>query len=77
MVWEDDQNNDGNFTIRGSGFYANGSQRFGDIDINSDTSGHQEWPAIAMDSFGRFVVAWQDDMDSDDEFGILMRNFGF
>lgn len=75
VVWEDDQNNDGNFTIRGRGFYANGNQRFADIDINTDTNGHQENPAIAIDSYGRFVATWQDDKDGNGSFQILARGF--
>lgn len=75
VVWEDDQNNDGNFKIMGRGFNANGGQRIADFTVNSVATGHQESPAIAMDDAGRFVVAWQDDKDGNGYYQILARGF--
>lgn len=75
VAWEDDQNNDGKFKIMGRGFTANGGARIADFTVNSVATGHQEYPAIAMDSSGRFVVAWQDDADDNGYFQIRARGF--
>lgn len=75
VVWEDDQNNDGDFTLLGRGFNDNGSQRFADMAINSNASGHQQSAAIGMDDYGRFTVAWQDDKDGNGYYQIMARAF--
>lgn len=75
VVWEDDQNNDGDFTLLARGFNANGSSRISDFSVNSVTTGHQQSPTIAMDDYGRFVVAWQDDKDGNGYYQVMARAF--
>ena len=53
MVWEDDSNKNNIYQIYARGFYANGSERFGDITVNSVATGQQLKPVVAM---GRKVI---------------------
>ena len=76
VVWEDDNDKNGSYDIRGSGFDSDGSLQYGPIVINSDlTGGQQNNPAIAMDENGNFVVVWADDNDNNDSYDI--RGSGF
>jgi hypothetical protein len=66
---------DGNFVVVWSGFTQNGifGQRFasdgmplgGEFRVNTDTLQEEKRPAVASDTLGRFVVAWQVDTDGD------------
>jgi Calcineurin-like phosphoesterase len=77
VAWQDDKDANGSYQISARSFNATGSQRRADFTVNSDASGQQYFPAASMDTQARFVVVWQDDMDGDDDFGVLMRNFNF
>jgi hypothetical protein len=71
------QDDNGAYQILGRGFNPNGTQRKADFTVNSDSSGQQVAPAVAIDEQDRFVFGWQDDMDGDDNPLILMRNVKF
>jgi len=75
VVWEDDQDDNGKYQIYARGFYANGNERFHDKVVNSVATGQQKNPAIAMDSQGNFVVAWEDDQDDNGKYQIYARGF--
>ena len=70
VLWEDDKDNNGSYDIMARGFYANGSERFPDITVNTVRSGQQRRPDIAMDSYGNFVVVWEDDNDNNGSYDI-------
>jgi hypothetical protein len=75
--WEDDQDDNGAFQILGRGFNPTGTQKKGDFTVNSDSSGQQYVPAVAIDEKDKFVFAWQDDMDGDGKPLVLVRNLKF
>ena len=75
VVWEDDRNENGLYQIRARGFFANGTERFSDITINTNGSGNQVKPSIAMNRWGTFVVAWEDDADGNGVYQIWARAF--
>ena len=75
VAWEDDKDKNGWYQIMARGFHAEGSQRFGDMTVNSVGSGQQYAPAVAVDYSGNFVVAWEDDQDGNDYYQILARGF--
>jgi uncharacterized protein YxeA len=75
VTWEDDKNENGVFQIYARGFNTNGSQKFGDITVNSVAQGQQYKPDIAMAPNGDFVVVWQDDKDKNGFYQILARGF--
>lgn len=63
--------------IQARDFTKTAAQHRADFTVNSDASGQQRVPATAADDQGRFVVAWQDDMDGDGKWLILQRNFTY
>jgi hypothetical protein len=77
VSWQDDQDQDGSFQVLARDFTAAGAQHRADVVVNSDSSGEQVLPAAAMDDQGRFIVAWQDDMDGDGKSLILVRNLAY
>lgn len=77
VVWQDDQDENGSYQILGRDFTVNGAQNRVDFTVNSDSSGQQTLPVTAMDDQGRFVVAWQDDMDGNAKALILVRNLNY
>ena len=76
VVWEDDQDSDGFCEIGARGFLANEQQRFGQMCVNTTTTGQQRRPDVAMDDSGRFVVVWEDDGDGNGVYQIEGRGFG-
>jgi hypothetical protein len=77
VVWQDDQDENGSYQILGRDFTAAGAQNRADFTVNSDSSGQQRLPVTAMDDQGRFVVAWEDDMDGNANALILVRNLNY
>jgi hypothetical protein len=77
VAWEDDQDENGSFQILARDFTSAAAQHRADFTVNSDASGQQRSPAAVMDEQGRFVVAWQDDMDGDGKSLILLRNLSY
>ena len=75
VAWADDADGNDVFQVHARGFHADGTQRFARITVNSEASGQQLAPAIAVAPDGRFVVAWEDDQDGDDEPQVWVRGF--
>lgn len=75
VAWEDDQDGNGFYQILARGFDPDGGSRFSDLTVNSASAGQQRRPSMAMDSIGRFVVAWEDDEDGNNVYQVLARGF--
>jgi hypothetical protein len=75
IVWEDDRNNDGEYDVYARGFKANGSVAFEEVAVTTHPLGQQLNPAVGMAANGDFVVAWQDDADTNHVYQVLARRF--
>jgi hypothetical protein len=75
VAWADDTDGNGTYQIRARGFAPDGSERIAEFTVNSVATGQQRDPAIAMAPDGRFVIAWEDDPESDGDAQILVRGF--
>ena len=75
VAWEDDNDGNGFYQVRCKGFRFDYSQRFATKTVNTIAAGQQLNPAIAMASNGDYVVAWDDDQDSDGQCEIGVRGF--
>jgi hypothetical protein len=75
VVYEDDRDGNGINDIFMRGFNEDGTERFSERKVNSDSSGRQHNPVVGLDQNGDFVVAWQDDKDGNGFYEILMRGF--
>ena len=61
--------------IRAGGFSADASDLFPEIPVNTNTSGNQLSPDIAVARNGNFVVVWSDDTDGNGSYQIHARGF--
>ncbi len=75
VAWADDRDGNGSFQILARGFHPDGTERVPVFTVNAQAAGQQRNPAVAMAPDGRFVVAWEDDPESDGTFQIRMRGF--
>ena len=75
VVWESDGDNDGLFQVNARGFNADGTERFAQFTVNSNSAGQQTEPDIAMDGSGNFFVVWDDDRDANGLFQVHGRGF--
>lgn len=75
VVWEDDADGNGSYQVRAKGYTFSGTQRFAPKAVNAIATGQQLNPAIAMASNGDYVVAWDDDQDSDSLCEVAVRGF--
>lgn len=74
VVWEDNEN--GDYDIRASGFDQTGQTYFSRIIINSVTTGKQVRPSVVMTSDSTFVVIWEDDSNDDSIPEIMLAGYG-
>ena len=65
VVWEDDQDENGFYQIYARGLTADSNEVFGDLTVNSKSSGQQLRPRVGVAANGDFVVVWQDDSQQD------------
>ena len=75
VVWQDDTDDNGWYQIHGRGFFADGRERLARFTVNTDDTGQQLRPDIAMDESGGFVVVFEDDSNKDDLYRILARGY--
>ena len=74
VVWEDDQDKDGKYTIMARAFYSDGTQRIADM-IVSTASGHDTEPAVCVLEDEGFIVIWTADNDSSGNTDIYLRHY--
>ncbi len=76
FAWVDDSSSGdgaGNHDVKVRGLSRGGCDGFGDIFANTNTDGDQRSPALASDTNGNFVVAWEDAQDGNGAFQIVAR----
>lgn len=70
ITWADDQDGNWFYEIFARGFFANGTQRFSDITLNSPGTASQYRPAVGIADDGSFAATWVDQ-----EYRIMWRQF--
>jgi len=75
VAWSDNGGLGYYYQIHARGLLASGTQAFADRTINSQADGQQDLSGIAADQSGNFVTVWQDDLDINGYYQILMRGF--
>lgn len=73
VVWQGDPEGDGQYQIFARGFDGEGNERFPDTLVHTTSTGQHLRPTVAVDPYGRFVVAWEDDKDGNGYFQIMAR----
>ena len=74
VVWEDDQDKDGKYTIMARAFDSEGRQRIADMIISAG-DGNDTEPAICVLEDGAFTVLWTTDNDSNGNTDLYWRHY--
>ncbi len=77
VIWSDAAGTDGDYWgVFGQRFDAAGQPVGSEFQVNTQGTGMQKYPSVAMASDGRFVVVWQSDEDQDgDRLGVFGQRF--
>jgi hypothetical protein len=74
VVWESfSQKN--NYGVFGQRFDATGEPVGGEFQVNTYSTSRQDYPAVAADARGNFVVAWESDGQDGDTAGVFAQRF--
>jgi hypothetical protein len=57
-------------------YHSNGTLNGSEIQVNTFTTGNQNTPAVAMDSAGDFVIAWNSYGQDGEAYGVYARKYG-
>lgn len=71
IIWEDDSDGNMFFQIKAKGYKSNNTQLVEESTINSDGSGNQQRPSIALNDQAIYISTWEDDLDLNGEWQIL------
>lgn len=76
VVWQDGSGVDGSgIGIYAQRYDASGTALGVQFKVNSQTSGDQQWPEVAMDSAGNFVVVWQSQGQDSSNLGVYAQRY--
>ncbi|MBA4192465.1 MAG: hypothetical protein C0467_31235, partial [Planctomycetaceae bacterium] len=75
VVWQSDSQDGDDEGIFAQRYSANGTALGSEFQVNTYTTGRQRAPAVAMDSDGDFVVAWESDGQDGSYWGIYAQRF--
>jgi CSLREA domain-containing protein len=75
VVWTNQAGGGVEFDVSGQRYSAAGVALGGEFRANTYTSGTQEFPAIAVDADGDFVIAWMSDAQDGGGFGIFAQRY--
>src|SRR5262249_40962949 len=75
VAWESrGQDGNGNGVVARR-FSSGGAPLGMEVQGNTDTSGHQQFPAIACDASGNFVVVWEGRQEDGNSYGVFGQRF--
>ena len=75
VTWESEGQDGSEKGIYGQRFNAQGEAQGGELFINAHTPNDQIEPAVASLQDGRFIVAWQSDLQDNSGYGIYAQQF--
>src|SRR5262249_24644955 len=75
VAWQDDRDGNGYYDVYVRRLHPPRTPPTREILVNSDSSGQQRRPAVAINDSGDFVVIWEDDRDGNGYYEILGRTF--
>jgi hypothetical protein len=76
VVWTSKYQDGGGRGIFGQRYDQTGSPQGGEFAVNTYTTNDQDFPAVAMDAVGNFVVVWQSSAQDGSGVGIFGQRFG-
>jgi hypothetical protein len=76
ITWHSYEQDGYSYGVFGQRFDGNGGRSGGEFQINSYTTDTQEFPSVACDPQGGFVVVWHSNQQDGDSYGVFGRRFG-
>ncbi|MGC9363708.1 MAG: hypothetical protein ACP5FZ_03965, partial [Fidelibacterota bacterium] len=78
VTFQDDNDGNGYFQIYAAEFNANGNRRErGVFTVNENARGQQFDPVIALHNVENYIVLWEDDMNNNNIFEILVKGYDY
>ena len=74
ISWQDDRGRNRYYQIKAAVYNTYGASISGDQTVNTDRTGQQKHPNIALGEKGYYYIVWQDDKDKDGDYNILVRS---
>jgi len=75
VVWESNGQDGSSYGVFGQRYDSAGSRAGSEIQVNTYTTNAQRFPAVAADSAGNFVVAWQSLLEDGSNSGVFGQRF--
>ncbi len=75
VVWQSYGADGSGYGIFAQRYNAAGIAQGSEFQVNTDTAGNQEFPVVAMDAAGDFVVAWQSYGEDGSQYGIYAQRY--
>jgi hypothetical protein len=75
IAWQSFDQDGSVYGVYAQAYDAAGAPHGEEFRVNTHTAGTQHWPAVAMDSGGDFVVAWQSHAQDGSDYGVYARRF--
>ena len=75
VTWQSTGQDGNNTGVYGQRYNATGVAQGSEFRVNTETSGHQDRPSVAMDADGDFVVAWNSSSQDGSGYGIYGQRY--
>ena len=75
VAWRSYRQDGSGYGIFAQAFTPGGVPRGTELQVNTYTDSHQQYPAIAMNAEGEFVVAWESSGQDEDSYGVFAKQF--
>jgi hypothetical protein len=76
VVWESNTQDGSNWGIFGQRYASSGAALGPEFRVNTYTTSRQDRPAVASDTSGKFVVAWESDTQDGSNYGVFGQRYG-
>ncbi|MEZ4887556.1 MAG: T9SS type A sorting domain-containing protein [Chitinophagales bacterium] len=75
VVWHSEYQDGSEYGIYAQRYNRDGSPNGSEFQVNTYTTGYQNYPSVAMDSDGDFVIAWQSEYQDGSDYGIYAQRY--
>jgi hypothetical protein len=75
VTWSSYGQDGSGWGVYGRRYNASGASQGGEFRVNNTTAGDQEYSAVAMDSYGDFVITWSSNGEDGSGWGVYARRY--
>ncbi len=77
ITWQSQAQDGSGWGIYAQRYNASGNKVGGEFQVNTTTAGDQEYPSVAMNAFGGFVITWQSNGQDGNGWGIYAQRYDY